>query len=171
MYVSHLQLAERPGPLELSQVASDAHDALVDAELMDATLRATDRSAWSAGQQAAADEALARIDDAVTNADGLIEGFLSQAAYTLPLSPVPTIVTGWSRDIARYFLHKDRIQDERSDPIARAYRDALALLRLTADGKFSLGINDPQAPTQDAGLPQFEAPDRVYSADTLRDFQ
>ncbi len=170
MYVSHLQLAERPGPLELSQVASDAHQVAVDTELMDATLRAADRSAWPADEQAAADEALARIDEAIINADGLIDGFLSQAAYTLPLSPVPAIVSGWSRDIARYFLHKDRIQDERSDPIARAYRDALGLLRLTADGKFSLGIGDPNAPTADAGLPDFAAPDRVFSADTLKDY-
>lgn len=170
-YVSHQQLAERPGALELAQVASDAHAAdLVDGALMEATLRGADRDAWDEGARAHADRALVRIDDAVADADATIDGFLSRAGYTLPLAPVPGIVAAWSRDIARYLLHKDRIADDRADPIARAYRDAMKLLRDTADGKFSLGLNDPQAPAPGGGAAVYDAPSRVWSGDALEDF-
>lgn len=170
-YVTLPQLAERPGALELAQIASDAHKPVVDAALMEATLRDTDRTAWTAAQRADADEAAARIQEAANEADARINGFLSQRGYVLPAAPVPGVVTAWARDITRYLLHKDRIQDERIDPIARAYRDAMALLKLTAEGKFSLGIEDPQAPGPDSGSPDFAAPDRVFDADTLSDFR
>jgi phage gp36-like protein len=171
-YVSHQQLVERPGAVELAQVASDAHaDALVDPALLAATLRGADRAGWDVDAVAHADRAIARIDDAVADADATIDGFLSRAGYTLPMAPVPGIVAAWSRDIARYLLNKDRITDERTDPVARAYRDALKLLRDTADGKFSLGIHDPQAPAPDSGSPQFTAADPVWDRDSLKGFR
>jgi phage gp36-like protein len=168
-YVTHEQLAERPGALELAQVASDPQLPVVEAELMEATLLGGDRSAWLPGDVTAADSALARIDVAVADADGLIDGYLVRGKYSVPLAPVPRVVSGWSRDIARYTLHKDRIADERSDPIARAYRDALKLLQLVAEGRFSLGIDDPKAPVSDS--PQYAAEPAVFTRQNLADFQ
>lgn len=169
-YVTHIELAERPGALELAQVASTEHQAIVEYELMDATLRAGDRSAWTVDEVAAADAALARIDDAVAEADALIDGFLARRGYPLPLDPVPGVVAGWSRSITRYFLHKARISDERSDPIARDYRDALKLLQLTADGKFSLGAADPVLATSGTDV-QFSGDANVFSRDQLKAFR
>ena len=162
MYVTLAQLAERPGARDLSQLASTEHETVVDYELMDLTLRGGDRSAYAADLVAAADEAAERITQAVGDADGVINGYLARRAYALPLSPVPSIVTTWSRAIARYFLSKDQITDERTHPVARDYRDALRLLQLTADGKFSLGIDDPQA---DVGLGTVDiaGDERVFS--------
>ncbi|MBZ8143413.1 hypothetical protein CLD22_26605, partial [Rubrivivax gelatinosus] len=142
-YVTHLQLAERPGARELAQVASPDHAAVVADELMDATLRGGDRAAWSEDERAVADAALARIDQVVAQADSLIDGFLVKRGYPLPLNPVPLIVAAWATAIARYQLHKDRIGDEKTDPIARDYRDAMKLLQLTSTGQFSLGADDP----------------------------
>lgn len=152
-YVSHIQLAERPGAQELAQVATDRHKRIVDSALMDATLRAADRSEWEPEDVAEADAALQRIDDAVADADGLINGYLRKRGYPVPISPVPRIVTAWSRDIARYFLHQDRLSSEGNDPIVRAYRDALKLLQQLADGTFSLGADDDLTTT--AGMPEF----------------
>lgn len=168
-YVTHIELAERPGARELAQVASTEHQAIVDYELMDATLRGGDRSAWLADAIAEADQALARIDDAVTEADGLIDGFLAKRGY-LPLSPVPPVVTGWSRAIARYLLHKGRISDDRTDPIARDYRDALKLLQLTADGKFSLGAEDPVVVAGGTDV-RFSGDANVFGRDQLGAFR
>lgn len=142
MYVTPEQLAERPGARELAQLATRERDAIVPDALMDATLRGTDRSAWTPPQIASADDALVRIQEAIAEADGIIDGFLARR-YTLPLVTVPGVVTAWSRAITRYLLHKDRVAAENDDPIVRDYRDALKLLQLTADGKFSLGANDP----------------------------
>lgn len=144
-YVTHPQLAERPGARELAQVASDEHQPLVAYELMELTLLAGDRSAFTADQIAAADGALQRIDDAVADADGLIDGYLRKAAYPLPLSPVHRLVTVWSRSITRYYLHRNRRSLESDDVIVRDYRDALKLLQQLVDGKLSLGADDDVA--------------------------
>ena len=87
-YISHVQLAERPGARELAEVATATHEHIVAAELMEATLQGGDRSAWSADEIAVADDALQRIDDAVSDAQATIDGFLGKRGY-LPLNPVP----------------------------------------------------------------------------------
>ena len=63
-YVTHAELAENPGALELSEVASDEHARPVAAELLDALLRGQDVAAWSPEDVAAGQRALVRIDDA-----------------------------------------------------------------------------------------------------------
>lgn len=164
MYITPAQLAERPGARELAQVATRERDAIVADDLMEATLRVTDRSSWSSDLVAIADDALARINEAITGAAGTIDGFLARR-YTLPLPTVPTIVTEWSRSITRYLLHKDRISGEGTDPILRDYRDAMKTLALTADGKFSLGADDPVLNDTEAADVQFVADGRVFRRD------
>lgn len=170
-YLTPAQLAERPGARELAQVASDRHQAPVAAELMDATLRGEDRSSWSAPEIAAADAALARIEEAATEADSLIDGFLVGRDYVLPLSPVPTLVTGWARAIARYKLHQERISGEETDPIVRDYRDALRLLALVQQGKFHLGASDQFASAADELHVEIQSETPVFSRDQLKSFR
>lgn len=142
MYITLAQLAERPGATELAQVASDENSDIVDAALMDTALRGGDVSAWSADEVALANDAVARINDAITDADGLIDGFLGKRGYTLPLTPIPPLVAGWARAITRYNLHKDRMTEANNDPIYRAYADATKFLQMVAQGNFSLGAGD-----------------------------
>lgn len=170
-YITAVQLAERPGARELAQVATAEHVRVVPSALMEATLRGGDRSGWSADEVAAADDALQRIEDAVRQAESLIDGYLARRGYALPLDPVPELVTGWARDIARYLLHKDRGGKEDSDPIVRAYRDALKFLELTATGKFSLGAVDPITSNPNNLDVRFETADNVFSRDQLRSFR
>lgn len=167
MYITPVQLAERPGARELAQVSTRERDAIVADDLMEATLRGTDRGSWTPEQIAIADDALARIAEAIDSAAGVIDGFLARR-YPLPLNPVGTIVVEWSRAITRYLLHKDRISNAQDDPILRDYRDALKLLQLTADGKFSLGANDPVlTDSQDADV-QFVSDGKVFRRDASR---
>lgn len=176
-YITHTDLAERPGARELAQVASTEHlRALVPAELLDAALRGADRTAWTAEQNAAADEALRRIDDAAADAAALIDGYLVQRGYTLPLD-LPsqagrTMLTTWCRAITRYNLHRHSIQDEARSPIARDYRDALKLLQQLADGKFSLGAADPEKTAGGSGTDvRFQFPPNVFGRDQLKAFR
>lgn len=164
MYITPAQLAERPGARELAQVATRERDAIVADDLMDATLRDADRSTWSADELAIADDALARINEAIAEAGGIIDGFLAKR-YPLPLAIVPGVVTAWARSITRYLLHKDRLSGENDDPIVRDYRDAMKLLALVAAGKFSLGADDPVlADAEDAEV-QFTGDGRVFRRD------
>lgn len=167
-YITHQQLLDRPGSRELAEVASDEAKDMVPYELMALTLSGGDRSAFDEEQIAEADAALARIDDAVADADGVIDGYLRKAGYSLPLVPVPRLVIVWSRAITRYYLHKNRRSLESDDMIVRDYKDALRLLEQTASGKLSLGADDEVVETG-AGMPQVTAgSSRMRYA--LRDF-
>lgn len=166
-YISHAELADRPGARELAEQATPQHLKFVDFELMEATLLGEDRSAWSPEEIAVADEALSRIDQAVADAEALINGFLAKRGY-VPLETVPGIVANWTRVIARYYLHKDRVGTDDKDPVLRDYRDALKLLQLTADGKFSLGFDDP-VKASGADAPSFIKGKSVFR-DNLEDY-
>lgn len=176
-YISTAELAERPGAREIALLATSDGAATVDYELMDATLRGTDRSAWSAGELVEADAALQRVQDAVAEADALIDGYLAQRGYTLPLALAPTssgksMLTVWSRAITRYLLNGSRITDESKDPVARDYRDALRRLAEVAAGKLSLGGTDPEAPANASQTDvRFEGAPTVFGRDQLRYFR
>ena len=167
-YITLDDLAERPGARELAQVATKEGVRAVGADLMEATLRGADRSAWPADQVAVADDALQRIQDAVTEAESLIDGYLAKRSYPLPLSPVPKLVTGWTRDIARYLLHKDRGGKEDNDPIVRNYKDAVKFLGLVAEGKFSLGAEDPITSNPNQLDVRFESAPAVFDRSSRR---
>lgn len=168
-YITHADLAESPGALELAEVASDEHRAPVRAELLNAVLRGHDTSAWPAEDVAAAQSAVQRIDAAVADAAAMIDGYLAKRGYALPLAPVPGLVTAWCRGIARYMLHKNRRTMEPTDRIARGYTDALRLLQQTADGKFSLGALDAVA--NDKLDARFECAPSVFSRRQLGAFR
>ena len=173
MYCTPLQLADAKLTRELAQVATPERFPIVTDALMEATLRDGDRSAFAPADIAIADEALAVIAGRLQEASELIDGYLvmrKPVAYTVPLNPVPGIVATWTRWIARYLLHKDRVStEERTDPVVRDYKEALKFLGLIRDGKFSLGADDPQPPPS-AGSVEWVAPERQFTMDTLRDF-
>lgn len=169
LYITSADLADSPGALELSEVASEEHQAPVRAELLNALLRGQDTSAWPAQDVAAAQVALRRIEAAVADAQAVIDGYLAKRGYVLPLQPVPGLVLAWCRAIARYMLHKNRRSLEATDRIARAYTDAVRLLQQTADGKFSLGAQDIVANDQTDA--HFCAAPSVFSRRQLRAFR
>lgn len=173
MYCTPAQLADDKLTRELAQLCTPDRYPVVSDDLMEATLRGEDRGDFDSDLVVIADLALAHVSKALTDANGVIDGYLSlrkPAAYPLPLDPVPGIVTVWARQIARYLLSKDRINTtESNDPVVRDYKDAIRFLELTRDGKFSLGVDDPLPPSS-GGEPEYCAPDRVFSHDTLRDY-
>ena len=176
-YINTTELAERPGAREIALAASSDTTPVVDYALMDATLRGQDRTAWTPEQTAAADAALQRVQDAVAEAGAVIDGYLAQRGYALPLDLPPTatgksLLTSWARSITRYLLNGQRITDESKDPVARDYRDALKRLAEVAAGKLSLGGTDPAAPANVSTTDvRFDAAPQVFGRSELRSFR
>lgn len=170
MYLTPAQLADRPGATEIAQVATPERDAVVDAELMDATLRTLDRSAWAAEQITVADAALAAVQTAIDDASSLVDGYLAKR-YVLPFTGPQNLIAVWTRAIARYLLHKDRRTMESDDPVVRDYRDATKALQLVADGKLSLGANDPSGADSTAGDVQFISDPTVFGREQTQSFR
>jgi phage gp36-like protein len=165
-YLTLLQLADLPGALELAQVASDKSAQEIDAALMQLSLTGGDRSSYSSGDIAAADAAIARIEQAGSEADAIIDGYIGRR-YTLPLTSVPSILATWARAITRYKLHGDRISSEGTDPIVRDYKDAVKFLALVAAGQFSLGLEDPEAQGSGTGGVHIDVGQKVFGRSVL----
>ena len=173
MYCTPAHLADTKLARELAQVATPERHRIVADDLMEATLRGSDRAGFAPADVAVADEALVVIEQALTDADGVIDGYLvmrKPVAYSVPLDPAPGIVAVWARWIARYLLHKDRVNtQEATDPVVRDYKEALRFLAMLRDGEFSLGADDP-LPAPSSGMPQHCGLARVFTTDTLKDF-
>ncbi|WP_374607114.1 gp436 family protein [Thermomonas sp.] len=173
MYCTPTLLADAKLTRELAQAATPERMPIPSDEAMDAVLRGTSTVGMDADEIEAAEAALVVVNNALQAASELIDGYLvmrKPTPYTVPLSPVPGIVVTWCRWIARYLLHKDRVNtQEATDPVVRDYKEALRFLAMLRDGEFSLGADDP-LPAPSSGMPQHCGPARVFTTDTLKDF-
>lgn len=110
------------------------------------------------------------VDRAITDAGELIDGYL-RGRYTLPLSPVPGLINTLAADVAIYRLYARRIKLTPPEGVTERYKNAQKLLEQIQSGKISLGAeNTGGVVTPETGGPQFTAPDRVFSRDTLGDY-
>ena len=167
-YITLLNLSERPGLIELSQLVAQDGEIPVNSNLLDVIINGGDVSSWLPDDVINANRAISRINESIADAHAEINGFLRQRGHKLPLVEVPRLLTDWARIIVRYKLHRNRVSDEKSDPIVRDYKQVISFLKQVADGKYSLGIEDtlPVA----GGLPKQIGPVRVFDMNTLRDF-
>ncbi|MCG7412701.1 DUF1320 domain-containing protein [Moraxella nonliquefaciens] len=82
------------------------------------------------------------VDKAISHACQVADGYLA-GRYALPLQSVPTLLNTWCGDIARYWLHKRRINaSEMPKTLQTAYDDALKMLNLVQNGKMHLFATD-----------------------------
>lgn len=167
-YITLLNLAERPGLIELSQAVAQDGELPVSSDLLSAIIYDQDTSLWSTDDVVAAHATISRITESINDSEAEINGFLRQRGHKLPLTVVPRLLTDWARIIVRYKLHRNRISEEKNDPIVRDYVQVIKYLKLVADGKYSLGIDD--AIPVGGGVPKQTGPIRIFDMNTLRDF-
>ena len=168
-YVTPAQLAESPGAQELAQSASTTHEAIVDSELMDLTLRALSRDGYTPTQIAQADEALARIVAVVAECDAVIDAHIARRV-ALPLLAVPPVLTSIARALVRYQLQPNRVGDN-TDPIIRGYAEMMKLLRDVRDGAVTLGVADPASASAPVLDVRIDPGSKVFGRDSLRNFR
>ena len=100
----------------------------------------------------------------LARADALIDSYLL-GRYALPLDPTPTVLVATACDLARYWLYDDAAPDR----VRQSYEDAMSWLRDVAAGRVLLQL-PAASPEQSAGSPDYGAPDRVFSPETLAAF-
>lgn len=176
-YITPAQLADSPGAQEIAQCATPDASVIVAAPLMDAVLRGADTSAFLPADVAVAQQVLTIVNNLITEIGQLIDGFIGKR-YELPLAFVPELLGSQARALVRYKLNKNQIADEKSNPIARDYRDAMNWLQLVAAGKFSLGVGDPTGAAANGGgvsiaIPSqapTPVPGRTFDTSSLTDY-
>lgn len=85
------------------------------------------------------------LDRALADASAEIDTYVA-AKYDLPLSETPEVLTRLAVDIAVYRLAVTA--GKRIEEYRVRYEDAVALLKRIADGKASLGLASPGAPSR-----------------------
>lgn len=151
------------GAEELAQVSSPDTDRVVPAALLVATIASDDRAAWSAEEQAAADEALSRINEAVARAEGKINDALAHH-HAVPLTTPDHAVRQcrtYATYIARFELEDDAVGEEVKSPVWTRYQEALRWLAKLAKGEIT--YTGPE--NQDIAL---DGPGRVFSRKSTR---
>ena len=110
------------------------------------------------------------IDDgvltkALEDASAFIDGYL-QGRYTLPLTNVPTTLERIACDIARYYLYEDAV----TDAVKQRYQDATRFLADVSAGRIDLGLDSANNAVTVSNTPEYSAPDRVFTAETLDEY-
>lgn len=104
------------------------------------------------------------LNAALSDADGVIDSYVS-ARYTVPLSPVPQVLTRHAAAIAWFILHRDRYPDE----VRKAYDDAISFLRSLASGTAKLDVGGSE-PASTAAIAKVDASERVFNRSNLGDY-
>ncbi|MGY5789057.1 gp436 family protein len=112
------------------------------------------------------------VDDTVVarhlaDAEALADSYIAKAV-ALPLSPVPPVLVKTVADIARYYLHGKAA--EKDSPVTAAYNQALTFLRDVSKGLVMLTEEGSAAPAAGGGLVQVNAPGRVFTRESLRNY-
>ncbi len=105
------------------------------------------------------------LGKALTDADALIDGYLG-GRYTLPLATTPTMLVGIASDVARFKLWDDQAPEE----VRKRYEDALAQLKLIAQGVIVLPPDAQGEKPAVAATIEYFAAERVFTTDTLADY-
>lgn len=106
------------------------------------------------------------VDESIDDADDEIDGYLG-GRYTVPLSaPVPGMISKISVDIAIYNLYARRA-DSIPEIRKERYENAIAFLKKVAEGRISLGSDDPSSGLDDVA---YESADRVFTSTKLDRF-
>lgn len=111
---------------------------------------------------------IGRVEEAIETADAEVDGYCA-VKYTVPLSPVPTVVSKLSVELAIYYLYSRRTIPEK---IEKRYDKAVARLKDIARGLLTLGV-DPEpvaSATADSAATNKTTGERVFTRDSLKGF-
>jgi phage gp36-like protein len=103
------------------------------------------------------------VSAAIDKADGVIDDYLA-GRYTVPVAPSAGIKTR-AVAITWYLL----FPQGRPDHIRQDYEDAIKYLTAVGEGRIPLA-QDAGGAIEQPGSVDFDAPLRVFTSDTLRDF-
>ena len=140
MYATQQDLIDRFGQEELVELTDRADP---PAGLVDATV----------------------VARALADADAVIDGYVG-ARYDLPLASTPALLANLAADIARYKLY----DEAPPEAVENRHKNALAMLRDIAAGRAKLDIAGEEPAGSTAGEPQIDAPDRLFTRDTMGGF-
>jgi phage gp36-like protein len=106
------------------------------------------------------------VDEAIADADAIIDGFLA-GRYALPLAGTPRLIQTVAETIAAYKLHAQVAPDK----IEKDYRDALKLLERISSGEVRLvGLEGAEPAASGGSGVRTTDRDRPLSPESMKGF-
>jgi phage gp36-like protein len=105
-----------------------------------------------------------KILKALQDATALVDGYLAKK-YLVPLSPIPSMISAITANIARYMLHTENIQEV----VEKNYTQDIRKLNDIAAGKLNLSVTLADSVSVGHG-PSFVASKRIFTRDKLRGY-
>lgn len=102
------------------------------------------------------------------DSSALMDSYLA-GRYSLPFASPPQVLVPKCLDICRYFLDRNAARED----VRQRYEDVIRWLEMVAKGVVQLGLdtNNTQVKSNTGvGMPDFEAGERVFTNDSLKDF-
>lgn len=120
---------------------------------------------YTPDEVAAIDAAIARIEDAMSDATEFINAHVSDL-YAVPLSPLPPMIVRICCVVARFYLWGDAALKDGVEE--RDFKQAEKTLQGIRDNKLTLGAALKPAPAADHTAGGVMGPPRLFSRDTMR---
>ncbi len=107
-------------------------------------------------------------DSIIAEVSELIDGYL-RGHYTLPLNPVPKLLTGIALDLCTERLYARRVALDTPDHVTRARKNALEMLRQIQLGNLRLGAAATEVESShDSAV--VSAPASIFTPEALEEF-
>ncbi|WP_241047866.1 gp436 family protein [Achromobacter xylosoxidans] len=120
---------------EIVQRTDRAIPRLVTDEMMRIAAAGGDLSGFTPDERVAIARAMEKLDLALADASNTIDGYVA-GRYTLPLSPVPQVLTRIACELARHYLYDDQI----TEAVRQRYDANIKFLSRVASGDLKLGV-------------------------------
>ncbi|MCP4695766.1 MAG: DUF1320 domain-containing protein [Gammaproteobacteria bacterium] len=146
---------------ELAQLSFPS--AIVSGDLLRKAVSGESLDAETPEVQAAIAQAVNTLCHACQRADAMVNVALQSGSY-LPDTALRDVLVGVACDLTRFFLWNKGELDQKSI-VWRRYQAATKQLQDIQSGKYDRAMSDAE---EDA--PEFDAPDRIFSMDTLKDY-
>lgn len=109
------------------------------------------------------------VDKAIATASELIDGYL-RGRYTLPLDPVPGLLTALAADVTLYRLYARRPRLAVPESLSDRYKNALKILENIQKGLVTLGAGTPEVVTPAPAVSLVKASTRIFTDDMLEKY-
>ena len=110
-----------------------------------------------------------RVTAAIGDADELIDGYL-RGRYTLPLDPIPALITKLSIDLAVFNLYSRKLELVMPEAMSDRYKNAVKVLEHIQSGKISLGTEAGNTPEPGEYKTNKTASDRMFPKTELEKY-
>lgn len=106
---------------------------------------------------------------AIAAAEDLVDGYL-RGRYTLPLDPIPKLVTRIAVDISLFNLYKRRLSLKMPESLEKSFDNSMKVLGQIQSGKVSLGVDTGTSTGPGEFKTNKRSEDRAFTRDVMDKF-